>query len=69
MELRHESEAQTLIAGLGSVQSPATMQRKRFRSALLAPMFWKTGRPPGLSRLRATPWLVDPEQALLGSGR
>jgi len=52
MNLRHESGAQTPAAGLESVHSRATLQPNRFRSALAAPVFWKTGLPPGLSRSR-----------------
>jgi hypothetical protein len=63
MELRHKSRTQTLAAGSESVQSPTKLQRKRFRSALWAPLFWKTGLPPGLSRFRSATLLVGPAQA------
>jgi hypothetical protein len=67
MKLGHKSRTLTLAAGSESVQSPATLERKIFRSALWAPMFWKTGLPPGLSRFRATPRAVDPGLAPSGS--
>jgi hypothetical protein len=68
MELSLELRAQRLPTGSESVQSPATLQRKRIGSALSAPMFWKTGLQPGLSRLGATPWVVDLGLAPSGSG-
>jgi hypothetical protein len=63
MELSRDLRAQRLAAGSESVQSPATLRRKRFFLALWAPMFWKTGLQPGLSRFRRGPALVGPAQA------
>jgi hypothetical protein len=63
MNLSSESHTQTPDAGLESVQSPAKLHRRRFWSALQAPMFWKTGLQPGLSRFQGSRSLVGREHA------
>jgi hypothetical protein len=68
MDLRSDLSAQTLVPQPESVQRPGTLKGKRFRAAPWAPMFWKPGCPPGLSRFVADQWLVGPEQDLLGCG-
>ena len=47
MGLSREGGAHRCVAGLESVQRPGTL-RQEILAALLAPMFWKTGLPPGL---------------------
>jgi hypothetical protein len=69
MELSRKLRAQTSAAGSESVQSPATLRRTRICLALWAPMFWKTGLPPGLSCFCSATRLVDPERGRWGSAR
>ena len=55
-------------AGRGSVRKPATLAVLIFVRRWKAPMFWKTGSPPGLSRFRGQhtaggPLLADTNSA------
>jgi hypothetical protein len=68
VEFGHNRGAQTLAAGLESVQRRARMLRKGFCAALLAPMFWKTGLQPGLSHFLGATSLVGRERGPRGSG-
>ena len=60
MALNPRESAQTLATGVASVQRPGRLQRRRSVVALPAPMFWKTGLQPGLSRLRRPPLAGGP---------
>jgi hypothetical protein len=61
MDLGHRERARTREADSGYVWSLRRMRGSEFASAPAAPMYWKTGWPPGLSRLRAPSRVVGRE--------
>jgi hypothetical protein len=68
MALMLRERAHTRDRGLESVQNRDTLCAATPCSALTAPMFWKTGLPPGLSRSRGCRRLVGREHAPPGGG-